>query len=126
MAKVRRVFEIAKELGVASKAIVEKCKAEEVPGVSNHMSTVKVGLEATIKEWFNEAAAVEASTTAVETAEKVDLSKARKARRKRKGAIAEPTEAAVAVAEPSAVEEPPAAGSRAPWEDRPASSHLGG
>ena len=56
MAKVRRVFEIAKELSVASKAIVEKCKAEEVPGITNHMSTVKMGLEATIKQWFGSAA----------------------------------------------------------------------
>lgn len=117
MAKVRRVFEIAKELGVASKAIVAKCTAEGVPGISNHMSTVKVGLEATIKEWFNEAASKEVvASTAVETADKVDLTKARKARRRRKldttpdngGGDMADTEAAVAVApEPTAVEAPP-------------------
>jgi len=82
LAKVRRVFEVAKELGVASKAIVEKCKAENVPSITNHMSTVKVGLEATIKEWFSDSASV---ATAIETTEKVDLTKARKACRRRKG-----------------------------------------
>lgn len=79
MAKAKRVFELAKELGVASKAIVEKCQAEGVPGITNHMSTVKLGLAETIRQWFGEAEAA----TAIETAEKVDLKKARKpARRK--------------------------------------------
>ena len=53
MAK-KRVFELAKELGVKSKAIVEKCQDEGVPGITNHMSTVKTGLEMTIREWFGE------------------------------------------------------------------------
>ena len=52
MAKAKRVFQVAKGLGVDSKAIVAKCQAEGVPGITNHMSTVKVGLEATINEWF--------------------------------------------------------------------------
>ncbi len=81
MAKAKRVFEIAKELGVDSKAIVEKCQAEGVPDIKNHMSTVKLGLYQTIKEWFS---AVE-SHTAIEEAEKVDIAKVRKpARRKAK------------------------------------------
>ncbi len=105
MAKVRRVFEVAKELGVASKAIVEKCKAEEVPGITNHMSTVKVGLEATIKQWFSASTLDQA--TAVEKAEKVDLGKARKARRRRKGETGLPEEdAGVATA---TIEAPPPA-----------------
>ena len=80
MAKVRRVFEISKELGVTSKAIVEKCQAEGVPGITNHMSTVKLGLEATIREWFS---STDDAGTAVETAEKVDIAKvARRSRRK--------------------------------------------
>ncbi|NRA58252.1 MAG: translation initiation factor IF-2 N-terminal domain-containing protein, partial [Phycisphaerales bacterium] len=43
----KRVFEIAKELGVASKAIVQKCRDEDIPEtvIKNHMSTVSVGLE---------------------------------------------------------------------------------
>ena len=102
MAK-KRVFELAKELGVKSKAIVEKCEAEGVPGITNHMSTVKTGLEMTIREWFASAEGeaggqaepeadtgaaeqAEGSQTAVETAEPVDISKARKAQRRKKAA----------------------------------------
>lgn len=82
MAKVRRVFEISKELGVTSKAIVEKCQAEGVPGITNHMSTVKLGLEATVREWFSNTEA-DAGGNAVETAQKVDMTKvARRSRRK--------------------------------------------
>jgi translation initiation factor IF-2 len=79
LAKAKRVFEIAKELAVSSKAIVEKCQAEGVPDIVNHMSTVKLGLEQTIREWFSGTQ----TATAIETSEKVDLGKARKARRRR-------------------------------------------
>ncbi len=82
MAKAKRVFQLAKELGVASKAVVTKCQAEGVPDIDNHMSVVKLGLEMTIRDWFSTGEDAEDST-AVETAEKVDLEKARKARRKR-------------------------------------------
>ncbi len=70
----KRVFELAKELGVQSKAVVEKCHAEGIPAdvIKNHMSTVSVGLEATIRDWFGEGGG-----TAVETATKVDLKKVR-------------------------------------------------
>lgn len=79
----KRVFEIAKELSVKSKAIVEKCEAEGIPNITNHMSSVSAGLEATIREWFSASEA--ASGTAVETAERVDLEKVRApARRKAK------------------------------------------
>jgi len=83
LAKAKRVFEIAKELGVTSKAIVSKCQAEGVPGITNHMSVVKIGLAVTITEWFSSEAAEEAPHTAVETAAPVDLEKARVPRRKR-------------------------------------------
>ena len=61
----KRISDIAKDLGVQSKAIIDKCKAEGVPAdkVKNHMSTVPAGLELIIRDWF-------ASTpqgTAVET-----------------------------------------------------------
>jgi translation initiation factor IF-2 len=95
LAKKKRVFELAKELGVKSKAIVEKCQAEGVPDVTNHMSTVKTGLEMTIREWFGQAegetpAEAEAESesqqaqgqTAVETAERVDMTKAKAQKRK--------------------------------------------
>ena len=80
MAKTKRLYEVAKELGVASKAIVEKCQAEGVPGIENHMSQVKLGLVETIREWFRGSAA----HNAIETAERVDLDKARKGVRRRK------------------------------------------
>ena len=70
----KRVFEIAKELSIKSKAIVEKCQAENIPGITNHMSSVSVGLQATIMQWFSESAQ---ESTAVETAAKVDLEKVR-------------------------------------------------
>ncbi len=71
----KRVFEIAKELGIASKVIVAKCHAEGVPAdlVKNHMSSISIGLETTIREWFS----TDGSSSAVETSEKVDIEKAR-------------------------------------------------
>ncbi len=76
----KRIFEIAKELGIKSKAIVEKCHAEGLPKdvIKNHMSSVSIGLEQTIREWFaNESEGAESSHTAVEQAEKVDIEKVR-------------------------------------------------
>lgn len=71
----KRVFEIAKELGVKSKAVVEKCHHEGIPDslIKNHMSTVSAGLEATIREWFSADEGAGGTATAVETTEKVDL-----------------------------------------------------
>ncbi|PKL48965.1 MAG: translation initiation factor IF-2 [Planctomycetes bacterium HGW-Planctomycetes-1] len=67
-----RVHLLAKELGVNSKAIIEKCQAEELD-VKNHMSTISAGLAATIREWFSEGA----HNTTIETAAPVDLKKVR-------------------------------------------------
>ncbi|MCB9843746.1 MAG: translation initiation factor IF-2 [Phycisphaeraceae bacterium] len=75
----KRVFELAKELSVKSKAIVDKCQAEGIPNISNHMSSVSAGLEATIVDWFS--ADNSGGGTAVETAEKVDLDRVRVKRR---------------------------------------------
>ncbi len=86
----RRVFEIAKELNVASKAVVAKCHAEGIPEsiIKNHMSSVSVGLEATIRDWFSNAEAHdEGGGTAIETAAKVDIEKVR-AKPKRAKAVA--------------------------------------
>lgn len=103
----KRVFEIAKELGIKSKAIVDKCRAEGIPEevIKNHMSTVSAGLEATVHDWFR---AGDAGGTAVETAEKVDIDSVRvkPARRARPLHVAE--------AEPDAVEQ------QAEPEERPA------
>ncbi len=77
----RRVFEIAKDLDINSKAIVAKCRAEGIPEevIKNHMSTVSAGLEATIREWFTAGEAA----TAVETTDRVDLDKVRAKPRRR-------------------------------------------
>jgi translation initiation factor IF-2 len=75
-----RVHKIAKELGVTSKDIIVKCESEGIPNIKTYQSVVSVGLEATIKEWFSEAGV---KSTAVETAEKVDISKV-KAKAKKK------------------------------------------
>ncbi|MEP0844812.1 MAG: translation initiation factor IF-2 N-terminal domain-containing protein, partial [Phycisphaerae bacterium] len=68
-----RVHILSKELGVTSKAIIDKCKSEDIPGVTNHMSTLSVGLAETIREWFSQGG----HGTAVETAAPVDLEKVR-------------------------------------------------
>lgn len=70
----KRVHEIAKELGIKSKAIVDKCIAEGLPAIKGHQSTVSAGLEATIIEWFGQGV-LEHNT--VETSEKVNLEEAR-------------------------------------------------
>ena len=70
-----RVHLLAKELGVSSKDIIAKCAAEGIPGVTNHQSTVKLGLAATIREWFGTSGG--GTATAVETAARVDVVTAR-------------------------------------------------
>lgn len=86
MADKLRIHQIAKELGISSKAILMKCAAEGVE-VKNHMSTVSAGLAATIHEWFSDHKN-SSTSSATETAERVDVAKLRKAqsarRRKRK------------------------------------------
>ena len=69
-----RVFELARELDVTSKIMLEKCRAEGLE-IKNHMSTLSAGLEATVREWFSEDLS---GGTAVEKTEHVDLKAARK------------------------------------------------
>ncbi|MCJ7543606.1 MAG: translation initiation factor IF-2 [Phycisphaerae bacterium] len=101
-----RVFELAHQIGVTSKQILAKCRAEGLD-IKNHMTALSAGLEATIREWFSEGA----HATAVETAEQVDLTTAREEaskarhRRKRPEAKEKPAEEAA----PAAVAEAPAA-----------------
>jgi len=124
LAKARRVFEIAKELGVASKAIVAKCHAEGVPGITNHMSTVKIGLVQTITEWFEEASQDDGSGghTAVEVAEKVDLKKARVRRRKKTTEKTEEAEQGSDESSPVAVSQPEAPKKAAVTDEIPSPS----
>ncbi|MBX3353050.1 MAG: translation initiation factor IF-2 [Phycisphaeraceae bacterium] len=87
----KRVYELAKELEIPSKVIIEKCTAEGMPGLQNHMSSITAGQEATIREWFT----VGEGGTAVETAARVDVdhlrapSKARKKAAKKSDAGAD-------------------------------------
>ncbi len=74
-----RVHILAKELGVKSKAIVEKCQAEGLD-IKNHMSTITIGLSATIREWFSEGE----HTTTVEKTSRVDLDKVKIEEEKKK------------------------------------------
>jgi translation initiation factor IF-2 len=77
-----RVYLLARDLGVKSSAIVEKCQAEGLD-VKNHMAAISAGLAATIREWFTEGENV----TTVETAEKVDLADVRVKRPIRKKVV---------------------------------------
>jgi len=103
-----RVYILARELGVKSSAIMEKCQDEGLD-VKNHMSVISAGLAATIREWFSEGENI----TTVETAKKVNLKKVRirkKPKRKRpvkkakaKKAKVKKAEQAEPTAEPTAV-----------------------
>ena len=71
MAKGIRVNQLAKELGVESKAILAKCRDEGLADkVSNHMSMLSIGLAETVREWFAGGGGV---STAVETAAPVEV-----------------------------------------------------
>jgi translation initiation factor IF-2 len=74
-----RVYILAKELGVKSTSIVKKCQDEGLD-VKNHMSTISAGLAATIREWFSEGENI----TTIETTERVDLTKVRIKKKKKK------------------------------------------
>jgi translation initiation factor IF-2 len=77
VAATLRVHTLAKELGVPSKAILDKCQAEGIE-LRNHMAAISIGLAESIREWFS----VGVDVTSVEVAERVDVERARKARRK--------------------------------------------
>jgi len=68
-----RVHNLAKELLVDSKVIIEKCRDEGID-VKNHMHVVSAGLAATIREWFSEGA----HSTTLEESRPVDLRRVRK------------------------------------------------
>ena len=138
MAKGIRVNLLAKELGVESKAILQKLKEEGLSDAAqNHMSTLSLGLAESVREWFSNQ--MEAGGTAVETVAQVEVAaKTKTARsRKKKESSAEPPESAIAVAEaaparpappPRVAPEPPAPPkkpavsvvTKAPAEPRPA------
>jgi len=107
--KTTRVHQLAKQLGVSSKDIIAKCEAEDIPGITNHMSAVSLGLAATITEWFSGEGG--GTATAVETAAPVDVEAvrkkaARKASRKKAATGAKAAKAAPAAPAPPATEAP--------------------
>ena len=119
MAKIR-ISALAKELGVNSKDIIVKCKAEHIEDVETHQATVSAGLAATIRSWFDSGGA---GSTAVETAEKVDVGAAKKrqeatAPRKRK-AVSKAGEAPPAAVGSTATLEPVETTTPAPAEATP-------
>lgn len=97
-----RVNQLAKEMGIPSKVILEKLRDEGLGDQApNHQSTISLGLVETIKEWFSGGA----GGTAVETAAPVDvalITRSKTTRRKSKSAAdkdKEKTETAQAAAE---------------------------
>ena len=136
-----RVFELARELGVRSKEVLTKCRAEGLE-IKNHMATLSAGLEATIREWFSE---VINGSTALEVSEHVDLvsarARAKKVRRKKQAKVeiepvepeqVEPSVEAVPTlaAQAAAVEQGPeplaeAAGSETPQAQQAESDESG-
>ena len=74
MAKGIRVNQLAKELGVESKAILTKCREEGLgEKVPNHMSVLSVGLAETVREWFSDHVGIgDGGGTAVETAPPIE------------------------------------------------------
>jgi translation initiation factor IF-2 len=115
--KVKRIHQLAKELNVDSKNIIEKCIAEGIPGIKDHLSPVKIGLEMTIREWFTRDA--NSSHNAVETADKVDPNASRKAGNRKKGKAGTPAEQAAEAAADQA-EQAAAAAAAAPAVSAPA------
>jgi translation initiation factor IF-2 len=75
LAKGIRVNQLAKELGVTSKDILDKCRAEGLGDkVPNHMSVLSIGLSETVREWFSSVAgSAGGGGTAVETAAPVEV-----------------------------------------------------
>ncbi len=92
-----RVSQLAKELGIEAKSIIDKCTSEGVEGVTTHQSTVLLGLAETIKEWFG----ATGEHNAVEQTESVDVASVRVKAPARKKSIAKPAAPAEAPAEVS-------------------------
>ena len=83
MAAGIRVNQLAKELGVESRAILQKLRDEGLGDQApNHMSVLKLGLAASVREWFSSESG--GGGTAVETAPPVEAAVKTKARPRRK------------------------------------------
>lgn len=56
--RTQKIFQVAREIGIDSKAIVARCKAENVPNIDNHLSVVSSDLAANIRRWFSTTASI--------------------------------------------------------------------
>src|SRR5437588_2603824 len=91
LAKGIRVNQLAKELGVESKAILAKCRDEGLADkVPNHMSVLSIGLAETVREWFS--AGQGGVATAVEIAPPVEVKPKKRTVRKKETGAAAPTD----------------------------------
>jgi translation initiation factor IF-2 len=100
-----RVNQLAKELGIPSKSILERLKAEGLgEQAPNHMSLISLGLAASVREWFagggGVATAVEPATE--EATEDLAPAKPKPSRAKKKESTPADEEASTAT-----IEEPP-------------------
>ncbi len=80
MAKTLRLHTLAKELGIPSKLIIDKCRAEGVE-IKNHMAAIPLGLAESIREWFSAGDDV----TTVEVASRVDFDQLERIRETSRG-----------------------------------------
>src|ERR1051325_4265779 len=95
VAKGIRVNQLAKELGIPSKSILERIKAEGLgEQAPNHMSLITLGLAASVREWFANGAGGVATAveTATEEAEEVAPPKPKPTRGKKKVSEPAPSE----------------------------------
>lgn len=121
MAAPLRVHTLAKELGVESKDVISKCKAEGIE-LKNHMAVISLGLAESIREWFSSAADI----TSVESADPVDLKVVKRKPRKKKAdgdssvAVEEPPADDLGDTEETAQDESPAIAPTEPATETPA------
>ncbi len=113
LAEKLRVHLLAKELNVTSKTIIEKCKAEGIDTVKNHMSTLSAGLHATISEWFSEGE----HATVMETSKRIDLKKVQVKPKRKAATKNDEVENAEATASTAVAELPPTAADVLPVEE---------
>ncbi len=89
MAKGIRVNQLAKELGVESKAILSRLKDEGLADAApNHMSVISLGLAESVREWFPSSGGVATAIDpgegeGTETATRAEKPKAPRARKKK-------------------------------------------
>lgn len=101
MSKTLRLHTLAKELGIPSKEIIEKCRAEGIE-IKNHMAAIPLGLAASIREWFS----AEDDVTTVEVASPVDMERINKLRERSRRSKSKTTLAVDADQAATAIEEP--------------------